>query len=237
MKYSIRTVQTILDRLGYNPGPADGIVGMRTERAIVAFKRSQKLRARPYVGPITWDRLLSAYSQMPEGPEMPPWVNEITKYMHLHEIRDNAELRRWLASDGSTLGDPKKFPWCGDAVQTAIRNTLPDEPFPGAVGTNPYLARNWLEFGIPCGKLYGAIGVCHRGNPNSIFGHVFYLIGHDPVKKRVRARGGNQSNQVCDVWIDEDRMLGYRRPTTYNAELPPAPTMDSKGAVISTNEA
>ena len=41
----------------------------------------------------------------------------------------------------------QKNPWCGDFVETCIRAALPDEPLPGALGINPYWARNWLLFG------------------------------------------------------------------------------------------
>ena len=53
----------------------------------------------------------------------------------------------WLKRDGRSLGDPGKNPWCGDFVETCIRMGLPDEPLLGALGTNPYWARNWLLFG------------------------------------------------------------------------------------------
>jgi len=49
-----------------------------------------------------------------------PWMVEAKKVMGLHENRDRAVLAKWLKSDGKTLGDPSKLPWCGDFVDTAI---------------------------------------------------------------------------------------------------------------------
>src|SRR5690606_33789727 len=110
-----------------------------------------------------------------------PWMNEVAKYVGLHETRDFARLFAWLRSDRASVGDPRKFPWCGDLVQTAIRLTLPDEPFPGRVGLNPYLARNWLDFGVDRGPGLGAVAVFWRTSlKGSLDGHVGFAIGHDP---------------------------------------------------------
>lgn len=228
-------VQQRLRELGFDPGPVDGILGPRTEAAIVAFKRSHDLRARPYIGPITLS-LLFGESHRYEDMGI-PWMNEVAKHMGLHETRDFTRLFAWLRSDRSSVGDPRKFPWCGDLVETAIKLTLPGEPFPGRVGLNPYLARNWLEFGVDRGPRYGAVAVFWRTSLHgSLNGHVGFAIGHDPKLGRIRVRGGNQSNSVSDAWLDSARLLGYRVPKTH-AELPPLPVMDSRGAVISSNEA
>ena len=238
MDYDIRSLQVKLAYVGFSPGEIDGIMGPKTEAAIVAFKRTRGFRPRPYVGPLTWKALTRAYlsQDISQDRLILPWINEISKYMGLHEQRNKTELKAWLTSDGRALGDPSKFPWCGDAVQTAIALTLPDEPMVGVVKENPYLARNWLQFGRECGMTYGAIGVCHRGDPKSIYGHVFFVVGYDPSRNCIRARGGNQKNKVCDVWISETRMLGYRYPKTYDKTYN-VPIMDSLGAVVSTNEA
>ncbi len=41
-------IATILARIGFNPGPIDGIRGPQTDAAIVAFKRSIGFNPRPY---------------------------------------------------------------------------------------------------------------------------------------------------------------------------------------------
>ena len=147
-----------------------------------------------------------------------------------HERTDNAELRAWLRSDGATLGDPAKLPWCGDAVETAIKRALPNEPIP----QNPYLARNWLDFGVEVPLTKWAVCVFWRGRRSGISGHVGFVAGEDATT--VHVLGGNQSNAVTITRISKKRLLGCRWPKTgappSGAELANV----AKGAV-STNEA
>ena len=77
-----------------------------------------------------------------------PWMLEAKKVNGLHEVSDKAALSKWLKSEGRTLGDPTKLPWCGDFVDTAMSLGLPGEPRPGPLGQNPYWALNWLHFGV-----------------------------------------------------------------------------------------
>lgn len=238
--YDVCWLQRALKELGYYTGRIDGIVGLKTEAAVIAFKRGQGLRVRPYVGPITLARLEDAVEdQRPRrfGPDTapePPWLVEISKVMGLHEVDDNAELRAWLSSDGSTLGDPAVYPWCGDAAITSLELALPDEPLPDAIERNPYWARNFAHYGIACGKVYGAVASFTRGKG----GHVGHAIGFDPVLNRFRIRGGNQDDSVRDSWLSARRLIALRWPKTWPAaHQRPLPFMDASGAVLSTNEA
>lgn len=163
-----------------------------------------------------------------------PWMTEINKVLNLHEVRDNKALSKWLRSDGRTLGDPAKLPWCGDAVETAVRRGLPDEELPGALNDNPYWARNWVLFGRPCGMVYGAIATFTRGSG----GHVGFLVGVSRDGKFYRLRGGNQSNMVNDVWISANRLIRFSWPTTFPTKhQKPAPRLLRNGERASTNEA
>lgn len=239
--YDVRWLQRALKALGFDPGAIDGIQGPKTNSAIVAFKEAHGLRARPYVGPLTLGILRDRFAEeMPQrfGPEsapMPPWVVEISKHIGLHEVGDNAQLSAWLRSDGATLGDPAKLPWCGDAAITALRLTLPDEPLPDRLEANPYWARNFADFGIKCGHVYGAVGVVRRGKG----GHVFFAIGYDPARRRFLALGGNQGDAISDnTWIAESRLLALRWPISWPpSHQRPLPLVDSTGAILSTNEA
>lgn len=221
-----RSVQEHLKALGFDPGPIDGVMGPRTESAILAFKRSMGLKMRPWVGPQTWKLLHE--SQLDLGEKELPWLVEARKVMNLHEVYDNVALRRWLASDGHALGDPARLPWCGDFVETAIRLALPVEPVP----KNPYWALNWRDFGLPTEPTYGAVGSIRRDGG----GHVFFLVGQD--KTRYFALGGNQSNKVSVVPIDKSRCPpeSFRWPATYDREPINLPSMTSSAA-SSTNEA
>lgn len=159
-----------------------------------------------------------------------PWITEGKKVWGLHESRDNAELTAWLKSDGTRLGNPSELPWCGDYTETAIKNSLPNEPFDGRLGENPYWARNWLEFGEPTPPVYGAIIVFSRGNG----GHVGFVVGEDSNDYYVL--GGNQSNTVNVSRISKSRLLGTRWPSTYRNPRKPLPRMSSNNIPKTTNE-
>lgn len=136
-----------------------------------------------------------------------PWAAELEKVLGWHEVRDRERLSKWLRSDGKTLGDPTKLPWCGDAMDTALYLALPDEPRPGDLGKNPYWALNWQFLGKKCPPCLWAIGVFKR--PSG--GHVGVLIGQDKTSYRVL--GGNQSDGVTrDCWIDKKQLVDARWP-------------------------
>jgi uncharacterized protein (TIGR02594 family) len=159
-----------------------------------------------------------------------PWIVEGKKVFGLHEVQDNAKLKAWLRSDGKALGDPKALPWCGDYTETAIKNSLPDEPFTGAVGKNPYWARNWLKFGKPTEPCYGAVIVFSRGKG----GHVGFVVGEDDTDYYVL--GGNQGNSVNVVRISKDRFLGCTWPITYSGNKRPLPKMTPNNLPRTTDE-
>ena len=159
-----------------------------------------------------------------------PWIVEGKKVFGLHEIKDNSKLKAWLRSDGKALGDPKALPWCGDYTETAIKNSLPDEPFTGAVGKNPYWARNWLKFGKPTEPCYGAVIVFSRGKG----GHVGFVVGEDDTDYYVL--GGNQGNSVNVVRISKDRFLGCTWPITYSGNKRPLPKMTPNNLPRTTDE-
>ncbi|HEY8499941.1 MAG TPA: M14 family metallopeptidase [Clostridia bacterium] len=50
----VKLVQSLLARIGYNPGPADGVFGQQTQRAVISFQRDNGLTPDGIVGPITW---------------------------------------------------------------------------------------------------------------------------------------------------------------------------------------
>ncbi len=53
----VRTAQTALIRAGYDPGPANGVFGAQTERAVMQFQRVLGARQDGIIGPVTWQYL------------------------------------------------------------------------------------------------------------------------------------------------------------------------------------
>lgn len=231
--YSVLAIQRALNAHGFRLAE-DGIMGPRTEAAISEFKRRNGWRARPWIGPLTAKALGLTAAEPGEKPArgdaiMPVWITAMNKWMYKHEVKHNKELAEFLKSDGRTLGDPSKLPWCGDWMETIVKLTLPDEPFTGDLGENPYWARNWAKFGNKSKLAYGAMIVIGYKKG----GHICCAVGYDPKKKRIRIRGGNQSNMVKDSWISESKVIAIRKPKTWQHPLPKIPIMSASGKVLS----
>ncbi|MBS7539751.1 NlpC/P60 family protein [Ancylobacter lacus] len=233
----IRDIQRRLIALGYDLGPAgaDGVLGRRTTAAVAQFQAAAGLVVK-------WPGTISAVTQAaliartrdvavaPDARLVLPWMAEASRRMGLHEREDNATLKAWLRSDGRTVGDPARLPWCGDFVETCIALGLPHEPLPA----NPYLARNWLTFGLSVSPTPGAVMVFWRGSRAGTDGHVAFYLGENASQYRIR--GGNQADEVSDTWIAKDRLLGARWPTTFDLPSIGANVISGSGA-SSTNEA
>lgn len=231
-------LQRALAALGRNPGPIDGKFGALTRKALVSFQANSGLKPDGILGPTTEAALRSALAAIGKsvaaaapGPAAPPWHQELLRRKGLHEIRDRPSLMAWLRSDGRTLGDPAKLPWCGDTIETAIALTLPTEPLP----SNPYLARNWLKFGVPLGRpALGAVIVFWRGSKGGSSGHVGLYVGEDAEAYHVL--GGNQSNAITIARLDKGRVLGFRWPAKFPLPKTGAVHLTKAGG-LSTNEA
>lgn len=230
-------LQRALETLGRKPGPVDGKFGALTRKALVSFQANSGLKPDGIAGPKTEAALRAALAAIDKAlpaqskPAPPAWYQELLRRKGLHEIRDRSSLIAWLRSDGRTLGDPAKLPWCGDTIETAIALTLPTEPLP----SNPYLARNWLKFGVPLGRpALGAVIVFWRGSKTGNSGHVGLYVGEDADAYHVL--GGNQSDAITIARLDKGRLLGFRWPTKF-----PLPTGGkvqlTRSGGLSTNEA
>lgn len=210
---TLKAIQKALADHGHDPGPIDGIWGRRTQAAVEQLIVVKGRRGGP---------------DAPHPVTELPWMAEAKRMLGRHEGRDNGFLSRWLRSDGRTLGDPAKLPWCGDFVETCVRLGLPSEPFPGALGENPYWARNWALLGTATPPTYGAVLVFERGSG----GHVGFAVGEDGAYYQVL--GGNQSNAVTVARIAKSRLLAARWPTTWPAGPVHLPKLS--GNAVTTNE-
>lgn len=159
----------------------------------------------------------------------PAWYADVYKRKGAHEVRNKKTLMSYLRSDGRTLGDPSKLPWCGDLVETAIRLALPKEKVPA----NPYLARNWLKWGVKCQPTLGCVMVFDGGKRPPPSGHVCFYAGEDDYYFYVL--GGNQSNSISIMKIAKSRLLGARWPLSVPYPAKPVRPKGS-GGKLSTNE-
>jgi uncharacterized protein (TIGR02594 family) len=229
---TVKDIQLRLQARGYDPGPADGIRGRLTIAGLERFQRAMHLPVTGLADDATM-ALLWGGDFRPEGsPDATPWLDYAYRAKGLREKADNARLKEFLKSDGRTVGDPAKVPWCGDFVQTCIAMTLPREPLPA----NPYGAINWLPFGREVSPRRGAILVFWRGTPASWAGHVGFYIGED--QSYFHVLGGNQSDMVSETKIAKTRLRphGCRWPRTALEHDSGAIVQDGAHLVETTNE-
>ena len=231
----------------FNPGPVDGIWGRNTMNAVVEFQTARgltpngllnnatvaALRLPPPVPGVVTDVAVDLAA--PSVPRQDlfdhfPWMAIAIRKKGLHEKHDNVDLRKFLKSDGKTLGDPASLPWCGDFVETCIALSLPTAVLP----TNPYLARNWQKFGRAVDPCFGTILVFWRGSISGTKGHVGFYYSEDDTHYHVL--GGNQSNSVSVAKLTKNRLLSAQLPTVGG----PYPRQKVRGAgdfTVTTNEA
>lgn len=196
----VRLFQVRAAMHGFYDGAVDGDPGPATMRAL--------------------DAVLPALK--PEVGRRAPWIEVGMEALGWHEVRDKARLRKWLLSDGRTLGDPQKLPWCGDFAETCMRLGLPMEVFTGPLEENPYWARNWLHLGMRLEEpALWCVAVFKRAGGG---GHVGFLTGQDETHWHVF--GGNQSNSVSITRIAKGEELGFRWPKTYDGPRLPLPMKD-----------
>ena len=212
----ISWIQSRLIAHGFNPGNVDGIWGRNTLKATIAFQKARNLPSEGVLSKATIEALrLSPGTSAPTKEKAPaqdlldrmPWMTLALRKRGLHEGQDNITLRKFLKSDGKTLGDPAQLPWCGDFVETCIAVTLPESTVPN----NPFLARNWLKFGQTVDPCFGSVMVFWRGSRNGTSGHVGFYYSEDTDVYHIL--GGNQSDRVSVTSIRKGRLLGARMPT------------------------
>lgn len=206
-----KQIQQALKDHGFDPGEIDGIIGRKTIAAVKAFQLAKGLDIKfpGTIGPKTIEALFGPGKQ-PSTLISKPWFDMALTKKGLHEGRDVDELRKFLKSDGRTLGDPRQLPWCGDFVQTCIALTLNNEIIP----VNPYLARNWAKFGDRIKPTLGAVLVFWRGSQGGVSGHVGFYAGESKSGSQLYVLGGNQSNQISIAPLAANRLLDSRWPST-----------------------
>lgn len=239
MNFDTEALQKALIAKGYSVGSggADGIFGRDTIAAVNKFKIDQKLPNKypGSVGPATLAALgmtqQKVMGEVVTNVNFAPWLDLCIRKKGLQERVNHEELMKFLKSDGHTLGDPAKLPWCGDLVETCLALTLPHERLP----SNPYMAANWAAWGQHVPPTRGCVMSFWRGSPESGLGHVaFYWSESDSA---YNIWGGNQSDSISLTSIAKNRLRknGSRWPLT--APLPGTKAVAGESGKLSTNEA
>lgn len=210
----------------------DGDIGRATIWAIKKFQSANGIIPAGVANSSTIEALrrtpLSTTGEEARAPvpaaTLPPWMYELVRRMGLHESRDKAELVSFLKI-GKFLGDPAKLPWCGDAVESAIVKTLPDERVPSA----PFFAQNWQTFGKRVEPMVGAVGVIRWSASAGHVGFVSKVTG-----STISMVGGNQSNAITNASFPRSKFIAFRWPLTFPVRAYPAftgATIDGGGVV------
>ena len=227
------SVQTRLHRLGFDPGPIDGIRGRRTIGAVKRLQESRGLVADGIVGPATVRALFGERGAgEPPGLDRMPWYREALRLVGTREIEGPASNRHILdMADRLDLAyEDDDIPWCGLFAGHCVGASLPDEALPTVV----LRARAWETFGVPATPQLGAVLVFWRKSAQSGLGHVGFYFAEDESSYHVL--GGNQSNMVNVARLRKDRLIAARWPVTALAPEETLVMAHAGGGAFSTDE-
>ena len=62
---AVKDLQEALKALGFDPGPADGVFGAKTESAVIKFQQAKEIAADGIVGRVTWINIDEADQSRP----------------------------------------------------------------------------------------------------------------------------------------------------------------------------
>lgn len=154
------------------------------------------------------------YTAQPDNKLYPPdqcpsWLYHMRQAIGVKEI-PGSKSHPWISKAYASVNISYRFnddevAWCSAAVNYAI--TLS-----GCTGTNSLRANSWMDYGIPCGFILGAIMVFRSGQSE----HVTLLNDVTPKQTksglRMECAGGNQGNQVKPSNYLLSDLLAIRHP-------------------------
>lgn len=231
---AVRRIQQALKDKGFDPGEIDGIWGRNTIAAVKQFQKQQGLEVDGIVGPQTTAALFegAAPPTPPTAGSLLPWFEEAKHLVGTKEVlgpKSNPVIMDWAEKlDINYAGDD--VPWCGLFVAHCIGLTLQQEILP----VNPLGARQWERFGDATTPRLGAVMVFWRESLASGKGHVGFYVGEDDTAYQIL--GGNQSDNVCLMWLSKNRLRNARWPKTA-ISLTSNPVRKHRNEGLSTNEA
>jgi uncharacterized protein (TIGR02594 family) len=126
----------------------------------------------------------------------------------------NARVGEYLRVVG--LGPGDETAWC-----SAFANWCMNEA--GITGTGSGLARSWLGWSEAkeclAMPVWGCVAILWRVRRDGPYGHVAFYVGS--IGSKILLLGGNQANRVSCVEFSNDRVIGYRWPSSL--PLPSSP--------------
>jgi len=235
---TVLEIQQALIKHGFDPGPADGIRGRQTIRAIKAFQAKHNLGVDGLVGPKTSAVLFKDIeTKEPDRFQIPvtmPWLETAYSLMGTQEKPghgSNEAILGWAEKLELTSYNDDDIPWCGLFVAHCIGSQLTEETLPN----NPLGARNWSGFGKHVSPRLGAVMVFWRGSPHGWKGHVGFYWAEDDDAYHIL--GGNQSNSVSVTRIAKNRLITSRWPSTALSDDAQVRIASTNGKLLSVNEA
>lgn len=158
----------------------------------------------------------------------PAWLATARTLIGQREITGpshNSFIAKGWARLGAGWFNDDETPWCGFFVAHCI--DAAGLPYPGK-GLFAR-AKAWLDWGVECKPIVGAVTVFGRDGG----GHVAFLVGESDTNLYVL--GGNQGNAVNITPIAKTRALGFRWPSSVPVSTIKPPRMS--GGTVSRNEA
>ncbi|MCL5045765.1 MAG: L,D-transpeptidase family protein, partial [Actinobacteria bacterium] len=153
--HDVKELQLRLLQLGYDPGSPDGIFGPRTAKAVRAFQEAAGLKARGFVGELTWEALAGPPQRFAVPANVLPKPKGVLKIVintydrTLTLYADNKPYRVY----GVAVGHPETPSQTGDWKIAAKRKNW----------GNGFGSR-WMQLSVP----YGTYGIHGTNKPWSI---------------------------------------------------------------------
>jgi len=223
----VASIQNLLARLGYDPGPPDGIVGLRTNIAISAFQKSQGEQGDGMPSEAVQAELQKALAERDgETQQQPPpsqsakkqgpkeaehlsygtgfYIGRDTIITNFHVVDGCTELR--IRKNGAEQGSARVLAVSRTDDLAALHAEVPAKSFLKLrVGTPIVPAESVLVFGYPLPGALSSAGNTTLGNVTALTG-----IGDDSRYIQISAavQPGNSGGPVLD---DSGRLMAVVR--------------------------
>lgn len=144
------------------------------------------------------------------------WIEIARSKIGIKEIKGpkhNALIvAMWKAIKRGGIKDDET-PWCAAYVGACLEEA-------GIISSRFESARSYLEWGVPCKQIYGAVVVISRSGGSGF--HVGFLVGKDNAGNAM-VLGGNQGDEVNIRAFNPNRIVATRWPRPVPIELRPLP--------------